>query len=114
MLEVNENRSGFFSDLINDAPIFNVIDLVIKEYEQGNKIVFLTGRPERYRYSTTLWLKGFFKFEINLLMRNLIILWVIFQKLETIFQKNLYLMNKRILPLLQWTLLKSIKNLKPW
>lgn len=36
----------------------------------GKNIIFLTGRPERYRYSTTLWLKENFDFEFKLLMRK--------------------------------------------
>ncbi len=69
-LEGKKDWDGFFSELINDEPIYNVISLVNDEYKKGNKIIFLTGRPERYRYSSTLWLKNYFKFKINLLMRE--------------------------------------------
>ena len=69
-LEGKKDWDGFFSKLSDDAPIYSVINLVNEEHQKGNKIVFLTGRPEKYRYSTTLWLKDFFNFEIVLFMRK--------------------------------------------
>ena len=68
-LQGNKDWDGFFSDLSNDAPIYPVINLVNEESKKGKKIMFLTGRPERYRYSTTSWLKDYFSFEIILYMR---------------------------------------------
>lgn len=69
-LEGKKDWDGFFSELVNDLPIQIIIDKVIQEQANGKEIVFLTGRPERYRYSTTLWLKEYFDFEFKLLMRN--------------------------------------------
>ncbi len=69
-LKGKKDWDGFFSELSKDIPIYPVINLVNDEHQKGNKIVFLTGRPEKYRYSTTLWLKDFFNFEIILLMRK--------------------------------------------
>lgn len=69
-LEGKKDWDGFFSELVNDLPIQIIIDKVIQEQANGKEIVFLTGRPERYRYSTTLWLKEHFDFEFKLLMRN--------------------------------------------
>jgi hypothetical protein len=69
-LEGKKDWDGFFSELVNDLPIQIIIDKVIQEQVSGKEIVFLTGRPERYRYSTTLWLKEHFDFEFKLLMRN--------------------------------------------
>ena len=69
-LEGKKDWEGFFSELVNDLPIQIIIDKVIQEQVNGKEIVFLTGRPERYRYSTTLWLKEHFDFEFKLLMRN--------------------------------------------
>ena len=69
-LEGKKDWDGFFSELVNDLPIQIIIDKVIQEQASGKEIVFLTGRPERYRYSTTLWLKEYFDFEFRLLMRN--------------------------------------------
>lgn len=68
-LEGKKDWDGFFSELVNDLPIQIIIDKVIQEQSNGKEIVFLTGRPERYRYSTTLWLKEYFDFEFKLLMR---------------------------------------------
>ena len=69
-LEGKKDWEGFFSELVNDLPIQIIIDKVIQEQANGKELVFLTGRPERYRYSTTLWLKEHFDFEFKLLMRN--------------------------------------------
>lgn len=69
-LEGKKDWDGFFSELINDEPIFPIINKVIEEHNTGKDIVFLTGRPERYRYSTTLWLKEYFNFELKILMRK--------------------------------------------
>ena len=69
-LEGKKDWDGFFSELINDEPIFSIINKVIEEYNAGKEIVFLTGRPERYRYNTTLWLKKYFNFELKILMRK--------------------------------------------
>ena len=33
-------------------------------------IIFLTGRPERYRHTTHKWLSEYFKFDIKILMRK--------------------------------------------
>ena len=69
-LQGKKDWDGFFSELINDEPIFPIINKVIKEHDAGKDIIFLTGRPERYRYSTTLWLKEYFNFKIDLVMRK--------------------------------------------
>ena len=69
-LEGKKDWDGFFSELINDKPIFPIINKVIEEHDAGKDIVFLTGRPEKYRNVTTEWLKRYFDFEIKLLMRK--------------------------------------------
>jgi len=69
-LEGKKDWDGFFSQLINDKPIYEIINKVNDEHSAGKKIIFLTGRPERYRYSSTLWLKEYFNFEIRILMRK--------------------------------------------
>ncbi len=69
-LQGKKDWDGFFSELINDEPIFPIINKVIEEHDAGKDIIFLTGRPERYRYSTTLWLKEYFNFELKILMRK--------------------------------------------
>ena len=69
-LEGKKDWDGFFSELSNDLPIHPVISLVKNEKANGKEVIFLTGRPERYRYSTTLWLKNYFDFEFRLLMRK--------------------------------------------
>ena len=69
-LEGKKDWEGFFSEIINDSPIIPVIQKINEEFKKGNNIIFVTGRPERYRYSTNLWLKENFFFDYELLMRK--------------------------------------------
>ena len=69
-LKGKKDWDGFFSELINDEPIFPIINKVIEEHNAGKNIIFLTGRPERYRKSTILWLKRYFNFDLEILMRK--------------------------------------------
>ena len=69
-LEGKKDWDGFFSKLIDDEPIYPIINMVNNEHIADKEIIFLTGRPERYRYSTTLWLKQYFNFELTILMRK--------------------------------------------
>ena len=69
-LQGKKDWDGFFSELINDEPIIKIIKKINAYHDAGKNIIFLTGRPERYRYSTTLWLKENFDFEFKLLMRK--------------------------------------------
>lgn len=69
-LEGKKDWDGFFDALDKDKPIFLIINKIIRENESGKNIIFLTGRPERYRKTTRDWLIKYFNFEIRLLMRN--------------------------------------------
>lgn len=69
-LEGKKDWDGFFDALDKDEPIFLIINKIIRENESGKNIIFLTGRPERYRRTTRDWLTKYFNFEIKLLMRN--------------------------------------------
>ena len=69
-LEGKKDWDGFFDALDKDKPIFLIINKIIRENEYGKNIIFLTGRPERYRKTTRDWLIKYFNFEIRLLMRN--------------------------------------------
>ena len=69
-LEGKKDWEGFFSEIINDKPIYPVINIINEESSNGKKIVFLTGRPERYRYSTKLWLNEYFNFDFEIYMRK--------------------------------------------
>ena len=51
-LEGKKDWDGFFSDLINDKPIHEIIKKVRHLESQGNKIIFLSGRPEKTRKET--------------------------------------------------------------
>ena len=69
-LEGKKDWDGFFDKLDEDEPIRPIINKVIENNKSGKKIIFLTGRPERYRDKTETWLKKYFPFNIKMLMRN--------------------------------------------
>jgi hypothetical protein len=69
-LEGKKDWDGFFDALDKDKPIHKIIDKIIREHQNGKNIIFLTGRPERYRGSTLVWLEKFFDFNISMLMRK--------------------------------------------
>lgn len=69
-LEGKKDWDGFFSELSNDVPIYSIIEKVKNHQSEGKDIIFLTGRPERYREKTELWLKKYFDFKFKLLMRK--------------------------------------------
>lgn len=69
-LEGKKDWDGFFSELSNDIPIYSIIEKIKKHQFQGKDIIFLTGRPERYREETESWLKKYFNFKFRLLMRK--------------------------------------------
>tara|TARA_B100000925_G_C21805523_1_gene386474 strand:- start:115 stop:549 length:435 start_codon:yes stop_codon:yes gene_type:complete len=69
-LHNQKDWDGFFSELINDEPIFPLIEKILELQLEGKQITFLTGRPERYSYSTNLWLKEYFKFDYEIIMRK--------------------------------------------
>jgi len=60
----------FFSLLKDDEPIHVIIERVKQEVESSNHIVFLTGRPEKYREMTNDWLSKYFEDGFSLLMRK--------------------------------------------
>ena len=69
-LEGKKDWDGFFSKLNKDLPIYSVIKKVIELHKQGKKIIFLTGRPEKYVHSTELWLKEHFDFSFEIISRQ--------------------------------------------
>lgn len=60
----------FFNALDKDTPILEVIEYVLELHSNGKKIVFITGRPERFRKPTLSWLSRYFDFELNVFMRG--------------------------------------------
>jgi acid phosphatase class B len=69
-LEGQKDWEGFFLAMLDDVPIQLVIDEIIQHQLKGKKIIFLTGRPERYREQTEKWLKEYFNFPLKVLMRK--------------------------------------------
>ncbi len=68
-LEGKKDWDGFFDALDLDKPIYEIINKMNDEHNQGREIIFLTGRPERYRDSTENWLKQYFNFPLRVVMR---------------------------------------------
>ena len=60
---------GFFDDVAtsNDKPYHDIIQLVRTMIGEGYKIVFCTGRPEKNRYITNLWISKY----LHLLPENI-------------------------------------------
>lgn len=50
---------SFYKDCVNDNPIEPVWNLLHRIYEDGTDVIFVTGRPEKYRKQTTLWLSKY-------------------------------------------------------
>lgn len=69
-LEGKKDWDGFFEALDKDEPIYPIINKVIAENKSGREVIFLTGRPERYRETTKIWLEKYFDFKLNILMRK--------------------------------------------
>jgi len=69
-LEDKKDWDGFFEALDKDEPIYPIINKVIAENKSGREVIFLTGRPERYRETTKIWLEKYFDFKLNILMRK--------------------------------------------
>lgn len=69
-LKEKKDWDGFFSKLHKDEPIFEIIDKVKALEKEGRRIIFLTGRPEKYRQQTEDWLKKYFTFDLEILMRK--------------------------------------------
>mgnify|MGYP006111113763 FL=1 len=70
LLKEFKDWDKFFAALIDDKPIPKVIDLIKKYNLDGQKICFITGRPERYRLETENWLNQVFDFHFTLIMRK--------------------------------------------
>ena len=70
LLKGFKDWDAFFDEMHLDEPIWPIINLVNELHDDNKKIVFITGRPERYREKTTIWLKAYFNFEISLYMRE--------------------------------------------
>ena len=68
-LEGKKDWDGFFDALDLDEPIYEIINKMNDEHNQGREIIFLTGRPERYRHPTENWLKQYFNFPLRVVMR---------------------------------------------
>lgn len=50
---------SFYKDCVNDKPITPTIDLLRALHERGAKIIFVTGRPEKYMDETLQWLQKY-------------------------------------------------------
>lgn len=70
LLKEFKDWDKFFSFMKDDEPIHVIIEMVKKKVESNNHLIFLTGRPEKYRKMTENWLSKYFDNEYSLLMRK--------------------------------------------
>ena len=70
VLKAFDDWDEFFSLLKDDEPIQVIIEMVKHEVEFNNHLIFLTGRPEKYRKMTEDWLSKYFDNGFSLLMRK--------------------------------------------
>ncbi len=69
-LEDKKDWKSFFAHLSEDPPIQSTIDELARHYNQGTRIIFVTGRPEDYKEKTLDWLNKHLPFnEFDLIMR---------------------------------------------
>lgn len=64
---------GFFEAMGSDAPRTEVVDMLMKYEEEGDKIILVSARPEQYRGKTNYWLERTFqghRFWSALIMRE--------------------------------------------
>ncbi len=68
-LDGKKDWKNFFINSKDDKPILPIIEK-IKSFQKKNfEIIFISGRPEEYRQISKSWLRKYFKFEFELLMR---------------------------------------------
>lgn len=70
LLKKFKDWDNFFKKMYLDKPINLVIDLIKKERLDKKEIIFLTGRPEKYRKLTDAWLEKYFDPNYKLIMRK--------------------------------------------
>jgi len=64
---------SFFEAMSTDSPRIEVVDMLLKYEEEGNKIILVSARPEKYRGKTVAWLWNTFngyKLWDSLIMRE--------------------------------------------
>ena len=61
---------AFFAKMGSDKPIKKIINDVKILKEEGKKIIFITGRPEKYRKLTQIWLDKYVLEDYSLIMRK--------------------------------------------
>lgn len=57
-LENKKDWDSFFSEMEFDPPIDSVIEKIMKYVNQGNFLILVTGRPEKYRETTKDWIRN--------------------------------------------------------
>lgn len=59
--EGSKDWKGFFEAMLGDTPRIEVVDMLMKYEDEGNKIILVSARPEQYRGKTTYWLHNTFQ-----------------------------------------------------
>lgn len=64
------NWDAFFDDCHNDTPITNVCNIVNDLHDSGHQIIFVSGRSDRVRSKTMLWIQRHVLFHCYIFMRK--------------------------------------------
>ena len=70
LLKEFKDWDKFFLELKNDSPIMSAINFINKEHHLNSQIIFITGRPYRYKKETQTWLEKYFFFPLEIVMRK--------------------------------------------
>ncbi len=70
LLQKFSDWDAFFSKMDSDKPIKKIINKLKVLKEEGKKIIFITGRPEKYRKLTQIWLNKYVLEDYSLIMRK--------------------------------------------
>lgn len=69
-LEGKKDWKSFFSEMHNDPPIMKTISRIENLLSNYDTLIFVTGRPEKYRFETEKWIQNNTDFKnYELLMR---------------------------------------------
>ena len=68
-LNNKKDWKNFFINSKDDKPILPIIEKINSFQKKYFEIIFISGRPEEYRQITETWLRKYFNFEFEILMR---------------------------------------------
>ena len=64
-IEGKKDWDTFFKEMHKDPPIIKVVKEIEEHAKKGKNIVFVTGRPEKYRKITEQWINKYLEQKFN-------------------------------------------------